>query len=163
MKSKLSRVGTTLKYIQAKDFEIEKKMRKRQSASTSNSQDDILAEVIKKGLEVESKAELLSFFSNENRISCQDLELHSLMYLYEDLCHCCPDEFLLFCSVKMKPDDCIKANKLTFGQSSTNAWFRLRYGRITASKFYEASHCKVDGSLVQVKLFSRFLFFYVLH
>ncbi|GBP64981.1 hypothetical protein EVAR_50665_1 [Eumeta japonica] len=45
---------------------------------------------------------------------------------------------------------CEEAEQLTKQQSECAIWHELRYGRITASKFYEAAHCKTNnGSLVQ--------------
>ena len=45
---------------------------------------------------------------------------------------------------------CDKVESLTKEQSNCMLWFEMRYGRITASKLYEAAHCKTDsGSLVQ--------------
>ncbi|XP_026481370.1 uncharacterized protein LOC113388183 [Ctenocephalides felis] len=50
----------------------------------------------------------------------------------------------------MKEAVCQETEELTKQQSECAIWHELRYGRITASKFYEAAHCKTDnGSLVQ--------------
>lgn len=50
----------------------------------------------------------------------------------------------------MAYDVCKKAEEMTVKQSKSSLWYELRYGRVTASKIYEASRCKTaDGSLVQ--------------
>ncbi|KAJ8713708.1 hypothetical protein PYW07_014078 [Mythimna separata] len=35
------------------------------------------------------------------------------------------------------------------GQSESKYWHNIRQGRLTASKLYEAAHCKTDGTLVE--------------
>lgn len=44
---------------------------------------------------------------------------------------------------------CTKAYKDSKEQANSFLWYHLRYGRITASKFYEAAHCSTDGVLVE--------------
>lgn len=64
--------------------------------------------------------------------------------------------FLLFCAKEMTDSDCAKIFDETKEQSSKAQWFHLRFGRITASKFFEASRCAtVDGSLVASIMGSR--------
>ncbi|XP_018577801.1 uncharacterized protein LOC108916086 [Anoplophora glabripennis] len=48
-------------------------------------------------------------------------------------------------------DNVVKiAEDATKGQSKSSLWYELRYGRITASKIYEAGNCKTsDGTLVE--------------
>lgn len=44
----------------------------------------------------------------------------------------------------------LKIERETQDQSINNSWFEMRYGRITASKVYEASKCNTtDGTLVK--------------
>jgi len=59
------------------------------------------------------------------------------------------NKFIKFCSDSMTVELCQEIEKLTRGQSLSKLWFNLRYGRITASKAYDAAHCNTeDGSLV---------------
>jgi len=45
---------------------------------------------------------------------------------------------------------CKEAEIRTRDQNNNILWYKLRYDRITASKLYEAAHCKIsDGSLVR--------------
>lgn len=61
-----------------------------------------------------------------------------------------PQEFIDYCMKEMHTEVCKKAALATLNQNDWPLWYELRYARITASKAYEASHCKVfDGSLVE--------------
>ena len=40
-------------------------------------------------------------------------------------------------------------NAKSLGQSESKYWHSIRQGRLTASKLYEAAHCKTDGTLVE--------------
>lgn len=60
------------------------------------------------------------------------------------------DDFIEYASKEMSEDLCRVAEKLTKTQSDTQIWHELRYGRVTASKIYEAAHCKtLNGTLIQ--------------
>lgn len=58
-------------------------------------------------------------------------------------------DFIKFCSSIMTARLCIKAYNDSKEQANSFLWYHLRYGRITASKFYEAAHCTTDGVLVE--------------
>ena len=59
------------------------------------------------------------------------------------------DDFLTFCLANMPLNICSAAEQSTRSQSNNHAWFELRYGRITASKCFQASRCQTaNGSLV---------------
>lgn len=60
------------------------------------------------------------------------------------------NNFIEYCKLHMSGELCKKVEKETLSQYKTPVWFELRYGRITASKIYEASVCStLDGSLVE--------------
>ncbi|XP_073941199.1 uncharacterized protein isoform X1 [Choristoneura fumiferana] len=46
-------------------------------------------------------------------------------------------------------DDIEKINQETANQVNSKYWHYIRQGRLTASKLYEAAHCKTDGTLVR--------------
>ncbi|KYN12328.1 hypothetical protein ALC57_15499, partial [Trachymyrmex cornetzi] len=104
-KSRLSSVGTVLKYIEVKDLGIQKILKLKQTSIPDNStfQHDVLQ------------------LAESKQIDCQISRLH----------------------IDLK---CLKTNYL----SDCPQWYELRYGRITASKLYEAAHCTTDsGSFVK--------------
>ncbi|XP_053665685.1 uncharacterized protein LOC128714830 [Anopheles marshallii] len=60
------------------------------------------------------------------------------------------DQFLAFCTARMKARVCDNVALLTIGQADTDIWHELRIGRITASRIREAAHCTMmNGSLMQ--------------
>lgn len=62
-----------------------------------------------------------------------------------------PDSFIGFCKNEITLEDIITVRNDTVLQSKSSNWYKIRYGRITASRLYEASRCKTpDGSLSEV-------------
>jgi len=60
------------------------------------------------------------------------------------------DDFLNFIKSNISVSSCQVVEKNTKNQYQDILWHELRYGRITASKIYEAAHCqKSNGSLVR--------------
>lgn len=60
------------------------------------------------------------------------------------------NDFLEYASKKVSEDLCRMAKELTRDQSDTQIWHELRYGRIIASRIYEAVYCKtMNGTFVQ--------------
>lgn len=58
--------------------------------------------------------------------------------------------FVDFIKSNISLDDCGKVQAITINQHKSSRWYEVRYGRITASKLYEAARCKTfDGSLVE--------------
>ncbi|XP_046404834.1 uncharacterized protein LOC124170180 [Ischnura elegans] len=61
----------------------------------------------------------------------------------------CPIPFEEFVTGEMREDLCKMAEVETRKQALSSLWQELRYGRVTASKLHEVSHCQtLDGSLV---------------
>lgn len=78
------------------------------------------------------------------------LSLHYLIGLFKDGGGDSVDEFLKFATKEISEDVCLHAQTTTVAQNNSPMWHELRYGRITASKFYEAAKCKTaEGSLVE--------------
>ena len=78
------------------------------------------------------------------------LSIHQLLvnYLQKSVTSSA-DDFLTFCSANMPLNICSAAKQSTRSQSNNHAWSELRYGRITASKCFQASTCQTaNGSLV---------------
>ncbi|XP_030759612.1 uncharacterized protein LOC115885010 [Sitophilus oryzae] len=142
-KSKLSKVGSSIKFLTLRDLGAEEEL--------SSDEEDLLflQEVVKKGIENTSNSQLLKYFVL-NGIN-EHLGLYQLLLKFVERPGGTSDctEFLNFCSQQMTVDLCSEAAIKTTEQSASSLWFDLRFGRITASKIYDAAHCKKsDGSFV---------------
>lgn len=63
------------------------------------------------------------------------------------------DDFIAFMKNEMRTTECQNVEVLTRAQAKSQEWFDLRFGRITASKIYEASRCKTaEGALTEAIL-----------
>ncbi|XP_072385673.1 uncharacterized protein [Diabrotica undecimpunctata] len=135
-KSKLSKVGTSVKYLTLKDFGAQEELSSDEESSI------FLQEVVNQGLEHNVESQLLKHFK-PNRI-LQHLRLHQLMLNFvsrNDFSKMALNfsEFLEFCYQEMDPQLCSEAAAITIEQSNSGLWFNLRYARITASKIYDAA------------------------
>lgn len=78
------------------------------------------------------------------------LSIHQLLLNFCEKGSSSADDFLEYASKEMSEDSCRIAEKLTRSQSDSLTWHELRYGRVTASRIYEAAHCKtLNGTFVQ--------------
>ncbi|KAL0859607.1 hypothetical protein ABMA27_010738 [Loxostege sticticalis] len=124
-KSKLSRVGTTLKFISAKDLSKGSPM----LPSNYTVLEKFLEEGKKRNL---GNCELLKYQHDYNGDELFSVSMHQLVFKYKS--ECC-DLFLTE----------------TRDQFKNNLWYELRYGRVTSSKAYEVSRCQTnDGTLISI-------------
>lgn len=87
---------------------------------------DGLCEIGKSAIDILSMKTLMSSFTGDN-----------------------PDQFFNHCRQFVNSSTMSSAEILTIDQADTPLWFEMRYGRITASRIYQASRCKTkNGSLV---------------
>ncbi|XP_035435718.1 uncharacterized protein LOC118266384 [Spodoptera frugiperda] len=142
-KSKLSSVGTSLKFIKAKDI---CKAPKLNPASNSSSTGNFLTVVKNNCVSVgDTNNHLMKFYQSPN--NAERLSIHHLILASKATN---PVEFVEYCKLVMSTEACEQAELITKDQNDCPLWHELRYGRITASKAYEAAHCKVlDGSLTE--------------
>lgn len=141
-KSKLSKIGTSIKYITLKDFGA------KDDLSSDEDSSQFFQEVIELGLKNNAECQLLKHFKNEDLST--HLGIHQLMLKFVSTGQSSYSEFISFCSIVMTEDQCSEAAQKTISQSVSSLWFDLRYARITASKLYDVAHCKKsDGVLVQ--------------
>ncbi|KZS03599.1 Uncharacterized protein APZ42_033641 [Daphnia magna] len=151
----LSQVGTTTKFIEARNFVNNKrkngkgsgkviKLRKKETPSGS-----FLKEVI---------PQIFNYFQEHDEWF-QNLDLHNLMQLFQRSFPAgSPEQFRVFCKTNMKNENCKIAAAKTASQSECGHWFKLRYGRITASKLFEVSRCQSkSGSLVDLMLGAKLI------
>ncbi|CAG4934707.1 unnamed protein product [Colias eurytheme] len=146
-KSRLSGIGTVKKYIEAE------KLTKKISAppvETFPDNSTFLQEVIEfaKHQQINSQIGQLNYDLDSKKT--YSLSLHQLVFNFNQSTDLQVGKFLEFAQTEMSKAVCEEAEQLTRQQNECIIWHELRYGRITASKFYEAAHCKTDnGSLVQ--------------
>lgn len=141
-KPTLSKVGTSLSYITTTDFGA---IIPTQTASAST---DFLQDFIQEAKEHGAQCQLLKYFDDANQ-EITSLGLHNLLHLFQKSGQNSYENFLLYAKERMTDELCQKIAYDTKNQSSNSAWFELRYGRITASKIYDAVHTKAtDGSFV---------------
>lgn len=139
-KSRLAKVGTTLKFITSKELS-------KRNPQSYLPDPTVLTEFLKEGMERNIKdVQLLKHqkdFHKDDIIMCS---MHQLCFKYKDA-DC--EFFLENASSLITRNTLVKIEKLTRDQSQNKLWFELRYGRITASKAYAVSKCKTpDGSLI---------------
>ncbi|KAF5280212.1 hypothetical protein FQA39_LY05346 [Lamprigera yunnana] len=131
-KSKLSRVGSSLKYMTAKELS---------NGAPSSVLDKFLDMGRKRELD---NCELLKYQSAYICNTIQSLSMHQLVLKYKE--KCCK----IFLEKLVLSNETITQIEVeTREQHHNNLWFELRYGRITASRAYEFSRCKkYDGTLI---------------
>lgn len=62
------------------------------------------------------------------------------------------NEFIQFMKECMTDESCMLVENQTRKQHKSLYWYEIRFGRITASKIYEAVKCKIEGSLSETVL-----------
>lgn len=91
---------------------------------------------------------LMKFYKEPNKV--EKLSMHHLQFSSKATN---PHDFFEYCKLLMTADACEEAALATLKQNDCPLWHELRYGRITASKAYDAAHCNVlDGTLTQTIL-----------
>lgn len=137
MKSKLSRVGNTIKYITAKE------LTKGTPPLPSNT--EVFEKFITEGLKRKlNDCELVKYQLEYADESLSSLSMHKLVQKYQE--KSC-DRFLE--KIAITADDISRVEQQTRDQHQTHLWYELRYGRVTASRAHEFSRCKTfDGTLM---------------
>ncbi|KZS06367.1 Uncharacterized protein APZ42_030209 [Daphnia magna] len=130
-KSKLSRVGSTIKFVEAKAL----------YSKSKKSKDPVIR--LRKSSPANSFYQEVVILLHHNH---QDLNRHSTTISGNQSTNV--NDFFVFLKSHMTKETCRVAELKTQDQSENKDWFRLKYCRITASKVYEASKCRTsDGSL----------------
>lgn len=137
-KSKLSKIGTSLKFIKAKNLGNSSKVNLK-PASTNQSVLQVLIGVV--GMD----SQLMKYYRPRSPV--ENLSVH-LQYLENKATNA--SDFIEYLKKTMDVATCKEAYKATMEQSECPLWHELRYARITASKAYDAAHCKtMDGTLTE--------------
>lgn len=145
-KSELSAVGTSKKFITAKDLG-KKKQGTGVTTNSSVSNGSFLNAVVVAGKELKIENQLCRYFTESSCI--KKLSLHYLAIKFAERGGD-SDSFLKFAQENMPFESIKLAERQTLKQNDDPAWHELRYMRITASKLYEATRCKTpDGTFVE--------------
>lgn len=151
-KAKLSTVGSSLKFIKTADLvtPISKKA-KTSKLNLPTSDGSFLKEIVEKSRQSKVNSMLMLYHKLDDGPT---LSIHSMACHYKRLVQQPnADGFIQYCKDHMAKTDLKIIARDTIDQSESNMWFKLRYGRITASKLHEIAHCtKEDGVLVEQML-----------
>ncbi|XP_046975258.1 uncharacterized protein LOC124541432 isoform X2 [Vanessa cardui] len=140
-KSKLSRVGSSLKYITAKELSKGNPVFPGNSSALKK----FLQEAKKRKI---ADCELLKYQPTHCVSDVEAISMHQLAYSHKE-----KDVEDFLGKIQIAESVIQKIEELTREQSKSALWFELRYGRITASKAFEVSRCKTsDGTLIAVIL-----------
>lgn len=142
-KSRLSSVGTSLKFIKCKD------LGKQNLPELQQNDGNFLTSVVDVSREVGRNNSQLTKYYKEFA-SVEKLSINYLLNTIPSVPAPTAAIFLEFCKQHMQESVCREAKLLTTNQAFSPLWHELRFARITASKAYEASHCKTfEGVLVE--------------
>ncbi|XP_050671060.1 uncharacterized protein LOC126969572 isoform X1 [Leptidea sinapis] len=138
-KSKLSRVGSTLKYITATELS--------KGSPSLPSDTEVFEKFVEEGKRRRlTDCELMKYQKDYVFDRLLSLSMDNLVLKYKE--NCC-NKFLD--SVIFSDADINNVEEETREQHKSKLWYELRYGRVTASRAYEFSRCKTsDGTLMAV-------------
>ncbi|VEN58298.1 unnamed protein product [Callosobruchus maculatus] len=152
MKPALFKVGSSIKFIKAKDF-------KNESSSNSNIKEDpsFLNKYNECKRRQNNKTQLMTYFTDV-RIEMKG-SLHYLLCKYNSSKNILSVKgFIEFCKHNISEQQCVLIEKATKDQSDSPLWFELRYRRITASIAHEASKCKTFDGVLMEKILGSYQF-----
>lgn len=143
-RSKLASIGTSLKFIKTKAIgkAVNQSLPVRQRPS--------LLDTIKVHCKKTNaySTQLTRYFKEPS--PADKLSIHFLINAIPTVQPYSAKEFIKYCENNMPSNICEEAQEATKDQSVCPLWHELRYARITASKAYDAAHCKkLDGVLVE--------------
>lgn len=140
-KSKLSGVGSSLKYLTVKEISKGNPILPGNSAVLKKFMD----EARKRKIE---DCELLKHQPTYCPSETQAASMHQLAFRFKEKS---VEEFLKM--IQITETLITKIEEETRGQSNSPLWFELRYGRVTASRAFDISRCKTtDGTLISLIL-----------
>lgn len=143
-KSKLSSVGTSLKYVTLNELSLIK------VPALPDIGQDFYNDVVVEG--AAKRCEGIIFQSGIETNTAR-ASLHRLALLFKMTDNRSVDGFKVFISNALKAHVCVGVERETRSQAKSASWYEVRYGRITASRLYEASKCKMyGGSLTETIL-----------
>ncbi|KAJ8670103.1 hypothetical protein QAD02_001362 [Eretmocerus hayati] len=154
-KSKLSSIGSSIKYIRAREMWKQTSTKPLPLPDASNFLTTLRKEAEDK--QIDSQLSRHSFDLQSRKLN--QLSKHQLIYSFiegqdhNEIGNTVPllDRFLTYLESKLSKELCQEAEFETRKQSDCPLWYELRYGRLTGSKLNESSRCKTpEGSLIDL-------------
>ncbi|XP_026677302.1 uncharacterized protein LOC113466265 [Diaphorina citri] len=148
-KAELSKVGSSMKFIKLSEFG------KIPECTLDIDSDRCLAEFQDQATKNKVVTQMSGYCGSDNKYSAASL--HTLILEFKNQGGLeSAEEFMNFMKNKITADMCKEVLDNTVGQSLNKLWYELRFGRITASKIFEAMNCKtMEGSLVETIMGAR--------
>lgn len=141
-KPRLSRVGTTLKYVT-----VEQMCKQAPQCATNTSLfTEFVQEAKKRKI---TNCELLKYQPDFRHHDVRQFSLHNFLIQASDKLNNDVDKLLGSLTEALNDNVLSAIETATKNQCNNPLWHELRYGRITASKVFDVSRCRTsDGSLV---------------
>lgn len=148
-KPTLSKVGRTIKSIKLSEL-----TQKVSDPPADIDSESCLADFINRANVEKTECQISAYFKKS---SISNVSLHSQIHSFKQQGNeQDATKFIDYLKTQITNEDCIDILKTTVDQSRSREWHEMRYGRITASKIFEAMNCKtLDGSLVETILGAR--------
>lgn len=146
-KPALSAVGSSVKYVKSSDL-----YKKEKSVVEMPNNVNFFKNVISIAKDKQLDSQISRYSFDICTRNLYNLSIHQLLLNFfeeQKPDSYTADIFLQYAKSKLTNELCVNAELQTRLQSESLLWHELRFGRITASKIYEAAQCKTnDGSLV---------------
>jgi hypothetical protein len=139
-KSKLSRVGSTIKFVEAKALYSKKSKdsvnRLRKSSPANSFYQEVVDWSNSNTLTSQSSRSTFHYHVNEELNWCDTVDIHVLSLLYRSGNQSTnANDFFVFLKSHMTIENCQVAEKKTQDQSENKDWFRLKYETKNNKKF----------------------------
>ncbi|XP_023312915.1 uncharacterized protein LOC111693009, partial [Anoplophora glabripennis] len=146
-KPRMASIGSTTKFVAASQFWSAKSS---VAVTTYPNNQLFFNDLIEKAKSEQIYSQISKYNFEIEADQFNRLSIHKLLLMFKNNGGVHYRDFVQFMSSEMN-DNVVKiAEDATKGQRKSSLWYELRYGRITASKIYEAGNCKTsDGTLVE--------------
>lgn len=144
-KAVLSKVGSSVPALKAADLRLGEG-----SIEPEEEHSDFLMKVKEECKKRNIQGNLIKYLSNKKTAATLSIHDLGLAFFKNESVEQNSDQFIDFCKSAMTESLCKTLEIQTRDQYKQPFWYELRYGRITASKVYDASVCKTyDGALFE--------------
>ncbi|KAJ8913359.1 hypothetical protein NQ315_008749, partial [Exocentrus adspersus] len=146
-KPRMSGIGSSVKFVTVSDFRATKHVNTLSVNLPDNNSffEELLGSA--KKAKIDSQISKYNFETQLNEFD--RLSIHKLLHQFKNNVGLTYRNSMQFSTHEMSHEVIKQAESRTRNQSTSSLWHELRYGRITASKIYEAAHCQtVEGALI---------------